>query len=84
MSVQSSGGDSTRRKLVPPRIAAEAVGVHPRTLNRWADEGLIPVFRINSRVRRFNLDAVLAALAASSTAITSLVGVGSAQTGEGK
>ena len=39
---------------------AAILGVHPNTIRRWADEGLIPCFRVGPRQdRRFDRQLVL-------------------------
>lgn len=38
--------------------AAEILGVHPNTVRRWADVGLVPVFKLPSGVRRFPIEGL--------------------------
>jgi excisionase family DNA binding protein len=40
-------------KLLTIKQAAEALGVHPNTLRRWADQGTIPVTKLPSGYRRW-------------------------------
>jgi DNA-binding transcriptional MerR regulator len=47
---------------LPPRVAAEKYGVHPKTLARWADEGLIHAIMTPGGHRRYDpktLDAAM-------------------------
>ena len=52
-----------RRKLMPPREAARFLGVHPNTLRRWSDLGLLQSYRIgvagHRRYRLRDLEAYL-------------------------
>jgi excisionase family DNA binding protein len=48
--------------LLTPAELAERLHVSPDTLRRWARRGRIPVIRASTKVLRFDLDAVLAAL----------------------
>lgn len=46
--------------MTPPRWAtkeeaAQYIGVHPRTLMRWANQGRIRVYQLGDRLIRFNL-----------------------------
>lgn len=50
-------------ELLRPAEAAAFCGVHPKTLNRWADAGKIPSFRTLGGHRRFNRAELAAALA---------------------
>ena len=40
------------------RDAAAAIGVHPNTLKRWADAGLVPVTKLPSGYRRWTTEQV--------------------------
>lgn len=41
-------------RLLPIREASRFLNVHPNTLRRWGDKGLLPVYRIGpARHRRF-------------------------------
>ncbi|MHB8323903.1 MAG: IS607 family transposase [Candidatus Dormibacteria bacterium] len=42
---------------LPPKAAAERLGIHPVTLRRWADEGRVPVVR-PGRERRFRSEGL--------------------------
>lgn len=44
---------------------AKRVKVSPTTIRSWTRRGLIPAVRLSRKVIRFNLDAVLAAVAAN-------------------
>lgn len=39
--------------------AAQILGVHPNTVRRWANEGLVPVIKLPSGVRRFPIDGLM-------------------------
>ena len=46
--------------LTPPQ-AAELLGVNPRTVNRWVEDGRIPFVALPSgrkRIRRSDVDAI--------------------------
>jgi len=45
---------------VPPRIAAQRLGVCARTLERWEKEGKIKAYRTPSGQRRYDTDSVVA------------------------
>jgi excisionase family DNA binding protein len=44
-----------KTKLVGIAKAAELLGVHPNTLRKWADEGLVQHIRLPSGYRRFDI-----------------------------
>ena len=46
-------------RLVPTRVAAERIGVHPNTLRKWADTGKIKAVTLASGQRRFDVDDYL-------------------------
>ncbi len=49
--------------LVPVGEASQILHVHPNTLRKWSDRGLIPSYRIGQRRdRRFAVDDLLAFL----------------------
>lgn len=50
-------------RLLSTSEAAKILAVSPRTINRWAAEGLIPAIQLPSGVRRFRLNDVVAACA---------------------
>jgi hypothetical protein len=39
--------------------ASTYLGVHPNTLRRWADDGLVPVIKLPTGVRRFPIDGIM-------------------------
>lgn len=43
------------QKLVGITEAAQILGVHPNTLRKWADEGLVPYIKLPSGHRRFSV-----------------------------
>jgi transcriptional repressor of dcmA and dcmR len=44
-------------RIVPVGQASEILNVHPNTLRKWSDQGMIPCYRIgHRRDRRFALD----------------------------
>ena len=45
-------------KLISISVAAERLGVHQKTLRRWADIGHVPVIRLPSGYRRFSEDQI--------------------------
>ena len=47
-----------RKKIVGITRAAEVLGVHPNTLRKWADDGIVPVILLPSGHRRFDVDAL--------------------------
>jgi len=44
--------------LTGMKEAAEILGVHPNTVRRWANDGLVQVVRLPSGVRRFPIDGL--------------------------
>lgn len=44
------------RKLVTARKAAETLGCHPKTVERYAKRGLLTVIRFSARKLRYDLD----------------------------
>ncbi|MBF6205933.1 helix-turn-helix domain-containing protein [Streptomyces gardneri] len=56
-----SGSISGRKTLISLRDAAElAGGVHPRTVRRWVDGGLLEGFQVGPRLIKVDRDQVLA------------------------
>ena len=50
-------------ELVPVGEASKILHVHPNTLRKWSDSGLIPTYRIGQRRdRRFAVDDLVAFL----------------------
>ena len=55
-------------RTVPPRLvsvgeASQMLNIHPNTLRKWSDNGLIPSYRIGlRRDRRFAVEDLLAFL----------------------
>ena len=50
-------------RMVPVREASQILHVHPNTLRKWSDQGLIPSYRIGQRRdRRFAVEDLLAFL----------------------
>ena len=45
--------------LVPSRVAASELGVHPNTLRNWANEGKIKVVRTATGQRRYDLSTLV-------------------------
>ncbi len=45
----------TERKPVGITEAARILGVHPNTLRKWADEGVVPHMKFPSGYRRFSV-----------------------------
>lgn len=43
-------------KLVTKKEIAARYSIHPKTVEKWADAGIIPVVKINRRCVRFDLD----------------------------
>ena len=55
-------------RLVPVGEASQILNVHPNTLRKWSDRGLIPSFRIGLlRDRRFAVEDLLAFLEVDDT-----------------
>ena len=48
------------RKFTKAKALAARVGLHPKTLMRWADAGLIHRFKVNERVVLFDEAEVVA------------------------
>ncbi len=47
---------TTDAKMLTVREASQVLSVHPNTLRKWSDRGMIPTYRIgNRRDRRFVL-----------------------------
>ena len=46
----------TEDRMVGIAEAAKVVGVHPNTLRKWADEGLVPHMKLPSGYRRFSVE----------------------------
>ena len=45
---------TTDTKMLTVREASQVLSVHPNTLRKWSDRGMIPTYRIgNRRDRRF-------------------------------
>ena len=45
---------ATDAKMLTVREASQVLSVHPNTLRKWSDRGMIPTYRIgNRRDRRF-------------------------------
>lgn len=60
MSRRNSPWDN-RKTLISLRDAAElAGGVHPRTIRRWVDSGLLEGFQVGPRLIKVDRDQVLA------------------------
>ncbi|MBF6298478.1 helix-turn-helix domain-containing protein [Nocardia amamiensis] len=56
-----SGSIGGRKTLISLRDAAElAGGVHPRTVRRWVDGGLLEGFQVGPRLIKVDRDQVLA------------------------
>ncbi len=51
---------SGRFKFIPAKTAATILNVHPKTILRWADSGLIHRHKINARVVLFDEAEVIA------------------------
>jgi hypothetical protein len=51
-----------RRELLSKQELALVLGVSPRVIDKWAASKRIPRFKLTSRLTKFRLDRVLAAL----------------------
>lgn len=69
-------------KLVRAKTLSDATGLPLGTIRDLANAGRIPCVAINARVKLFDADAVLRAIAASSTAVSSFTGLSQVQEGE--
>jgi hypothetical protein len=49
-------GERMNAKLVTKKEIAARYSVHPKTVEKWADAGIIPVVKINRRCVRFDLN----------------------------
>lgn len=45
---------ATTNRLLTIAQAADRLGVHQKTLRRWADKGMVPVVKLPSGYRRFD------------------------------
>lgn len=52
-------------ELLRPEEVGEAMNVNPRTVTRWAADGIIPAIRTLGRHRRIPTETVLALLTAN-------------------
>jgi predicted site-specific integrase-resolvase len=43
-------------KLITKKESASRYSVHPKTVEKWADAGILPVVKINCRCVRFDMD----------------------------
>ena len=60
MVLQNALGETVTR-IVPVGEASQILSVHPNTLRKWSDSGLIPSYRIGQRRdRRFAVSDLLA------------------------
>ncbi len=50
----------TMRRFAKPRVIAEQLGVCTRTIFRWADQGKLTRYKLNSRVVLFDESEVMA------------------------
>jgi len=51
------GGEARSERLLTMRDACRLLRVHPHTMRRWADNGMVKAYRIGARGnRRFRLD----------------------------
>ena len=83
MVLQNAAGETATR-LVPVGEASKILSVHPNTLRKWSDSGLIPSFRIGQRRdRRFAVSDLLAFIDRAGNGGASVLGVqaGIAQSG---
>jgi excisionase family DNA binding protein len=48
-------------RLLKPEEAAQFLSISSRTLNRWVDQGVIPVVKLSGS-RRFKMEDLLAAI----------------------
>ena len=54
-------------RMVPVREASQILHIHPNTLRKWSDQGIIPSYRIGQRRdRRFAVEDLLTFLERSS------------------
>jgi excisionase family DNA binding protein len=63
-----------RTRLLSVKEAAGRIGVHPKTLRRWADAGLVPVVRLPNGYRKFRPEAVERLLQERTTPATPVPG----------
>ena len=52
---------SAEAKFAKHSVAARIHGVHPRTLDRWVEAGLIPKPRVINRLKYYDVEALAAA-----------------------
>jgi len=61
--VGNGDAESIPKRLLSKRELAHSLGVSPRTIENWLAEKRIPRLRLSSRLTRFSLPKVEAALA---------------------
>ncbi len=47
-----------QKKTIGISRAAEVLGVHPNTLRKWADDGMVPYLKLPSGHRRFVVEEI--------------------------
>ena len=66
---------ATDTRVVRVGEASQILSVHPNTLRKWSDKGLIPSYRIGRRRdRRFAVIDLLAFMERPTAAVSKLVG----------
>lgn len=55
MGVEEDDARMSQKPIVGITEAARLLGVHPNTLRKWTDEGLIPHMKLPSGHRRFSV-----------------------------
>ena len=61
MNTKSSNvSDVPMRRFSRVKVIADRLGVHPRTIFRWADQGTLTRYTVNSRVVLFDEAEVMA------------------------
>ena len=58
-----SNGQCSQKRLLSKRELAVSLGVSTRTIENWISEKRIPLLRLSTRLTRFSLPKVEAALA---------------------
>jgi len=60
--VRKTSGDNASSRMLTVKEASRLLGIHPNTLRRWSDCGIISAYRIrprgNRRFKREDIDIV--------------------------
>lgn len=65
MSTITKDSSAAPSDYAKARVIAANIGVHPKSLFRWADAGHIARYKLNARIVLFSVKEVMAYIAAS-------------------